>query len=92
VKKNDASCYGYKNPISADVEHKLIREYDISSAEDHDSRRLFVALADNRIKLPVTQSTMPLDDGGALIDGCTARQLTPAVIATIALFVLLLTT
>lgn len=45
VKKNGESYYGYKNPISVDVEHKLIREYDVSSAEVHDSQRLFDVLS-----------------------------------------------
>lgn len=50
----------------------------------------FVALADNRIQFPVTQSTTPQYDGRALIDGCTVRQLTPSAIPIIALFTLLL--
>jgi IS5 family transposase len=47
VKKNDESSYAYKNHISADVEHKLIREYDVSSAEVRDSQRLFDVLSEN---------------------------------------------
>ena len=47
VKKNNESRYGYKNHISIDVEHKLIREYDVSSAEIHDSQRLFDVLSEN---------------------------------------------
>ena len=47
VKKNNESHYGYKNHVSVDVEHKLIREYDVSSAEVHDSQRLFDVLSEN---------------------------------------------
>lgn len=47
VKKNNASRYGYKNHVSVDVGHKLIREYDVSSAEVHDSQRLFDVLSEN---------------------------------------------
>jgi len=47
VKKNQEARYGYKNHISVDVQHKLIREYDVSSAEVHDSQRLFDVLSAN---------------------------------------------
>ena len=47
VKKNNESHYGYKNHVSVDVEHKLIREYDVSSAEVYDSQRLFDVLSEN---------------------------------------------
>ena len=47
VKKNHVSRYGYKNHVSVDVEHKLIRQYDVSSAEVHDSQRLFDVLSEN---------------------------------------------
>jgi IS5 family transposase len=37
TKKNGRNFFGYKNHISADVKHKLIRIYSVSSAEVHDS-------------------------------------------------------
>ena len=37
TKKNGRNFFGYKNHISADVKHKLIRSYSVSSAEVHDS-------------------------------------------------------
>lgn len=40
TKKGNDTFYGYKNHINADVEHKLIREYEITSAEVHDSKCL----------------------------------------------------
>jgi IS5 family transposase len=40
TKKGNESFYGYKNHINADVEHKLIREYDVTSASVHDSQCL----------------------------------------------------
>jgi IS5 family transposase len=38
TKKGGNSYYGYKNHINADVKYKLVRKYEITSAEVHDSR------------------------------------------------------
>ncbi len=38
VKKNGVAYYGYKNHISVDVEHKLIRVWDVTDAAVHDSQ------------------------------------------------------
>lgn len=38
VKKNGKSFYGYKNHISVDVKHKLIRNYAVTDAAQHDSK------------------------------------------------------
>jgi IS5 family transposase len=38
TKKNNQSYFGYKNHIQIDVQHKFIRDYDISSASQHDSQ------------------------------------------------------
>jgi transposase, IS5 family len=40
TKKGNNSYYGYKNHVNADVKHKLIREYETTSAEVHDSQLL----------------------------------------------------
>jgi IS5 family transposase len=40
TKKGNETFYGYKNHINADVKHKLIREYEVTSAEVHDSQPL----------------------------------------------------
>jgi len=37
TKKNGRNRYGYKNHISIDAGHKLIRKYDVTSASLHDS-------------------------------------------------------
>ncbi len=37
TKKNGKSFFGYKNHISVDVKHKLIRRFKVTSAEVHDS-------------------------------------------------------
>jgi len=40
TKKGNKSYYGYKNHINADVKYKLIRKYEVTSAEVHDSQPL----------------------------------------------------
>jgi IS5 family transposase len=40
TKKHGLSHYGYKNHINVDRRHKLIREYEVSDASAHDSRKL----------------------------------------------------
>jgi len=37
VKRNDGNHFGYKNHISIDVQHKLIRGYEVTDAAMHDS-------------------------------------------------------
>ncbi len=38
VKKNGQNHYGYKNHIEVDVQHKLIRKYEVTDAATHDSQ------------------------------------------------------
>jgi IS5 family transposase len=38
TKKNEQTFFGYKNHVTIDVKNKLIREYDTTSAEVHDSQ------------------------------------------------------
>ena len=38
TKKNGQSHYGYKNHINVDNEHKIIREYEVTTASVHDSQ------------------------------------------------------
>ena len=38
TKKNGRSYYGYKNHIAIDTKHKLIRDYEVTSASVHDSQ------------------------------------------------------
>ena len=40
TKKHGKTYYGYKNHINVDNKHRLIREYDITTASTHDSRLL----------------------------------------------------
>jgi transposase, IS5 family len=47
TKKHGRSYYGYKNHVNVDARHKLIRRYQVSSAEVHDSQKL-EALLDPR--------------------------------------------
>lgn len=45
TKKGNSRYFGYKNHINADVKNKLVRSYEITSAEVHDSQ-LFEKLLD----------------------------------------------
>lgn len=45
TKKNGQNYYGYKNHINVDVKHKLIRDYEVTSASVHDSQ-VFEGLLD----------------------------------------------
>jgi len=40
TKKGNEAYFGYKDHINADVKYKLIREYEVTSAEIHDSQPL----------------------------------------------------
>jgi len=40
TQKNGENHYGYKNPISIDNQHKLIRHFEVTSTEVHDSQVL----------------------------------------------------
>jgi IS5 family transposase len=50
TKKNGKSFYGYKNHVSVDVKHKLIRGYAVTDAALHDSNVFEQVLADNTSK------------------------------------------
>lgn len=45
TKKHGRSYFGYKNHVSVDVQHKLIRRYAVTDASTHDSQR-FAAVLD----------------------------------------------
>ena len=47
TKKNDETHFGYKNHVSVDNEHKLIRAFEVTSAEVHDSQVFFELLTEN---------------------------------------------
>ena len=40
TKKHGRSLFGYKNHVNADARHKLIRDYAVSDASEHDSQKL----------------------------------------------------
>lgn len=47
AKKNNETHYGYKNHINIDNQHKLIRAFEVTSAEVHDSQVLVELLVEN---------------------------------------------
>lgn len=50
AKKNQETHFGYKNHVTVDNKHKLIRNYEITSAEVHDSNEFEGILAENTSK------------------------------------------
>lgn len=44
TKKGNETYYGYKNHVNVDVKHKLIRQYEVTSAHVHDSQEIFALL------------------------------------------------
>ena len=50
TKKNDETHFGYKNHVAVDNAHKLIRNYEVTSAEVHDSQVFEEILAENTSK------------------------------------------
>jgi transposase, IS5 family len=73
AKKNDEDHYGYKNHISIDNENKLIREYEVTSAEVHDSNILLEILTDNTSKDVWADSAYRSDDNELMLDLCNYR-------------------
>ncbi|MBU2714382.1 IS5 family transposase [Zooshikella harenae] len=47
TKKNEETHFGYKNHVTVDNAHKLIRDYKVTSAEVHDSQVFIEILAEN---------------------------------------------
>ena len=50
TKKNQETHFGYKNHVTVDNQHKLIRNYQVTSAEVHDSNVFVDLLVDNSSK------------------------------------------
>ena len=67
TKKNNEVHYGYKNHVSVDVTHKFIREYEVTSAEFHDSHVLLQILTENTSKDVYADSAYRSDHNESLI-------------------------
>jgi IS5 family transposase len=46
TKKGNISYYGYKNHVNVDVKYKFVRNYEVTSAEVHDSQKLINLIED----------------------------------------------
>lgn len=53
TKKNSQNHYGYKNHIAVDAAHKLIRNYEVTSARTHDSQVFEELLDENNFSRDV---------------------------------------
>ena len=47
TKKNNTTFYGYKNHVKSDTKTKLIEEYEVTSASEHDSQAMEDLLTEN---------------------------------------------
>ena len=53
VVKNFERCYGYKNHVSVDVQHRFVRRFSVSAAHVHDSQHFEGLLQDEQQDAPV---------------------------------------
>lgn len=68
TKKNNETHYGYKNHIAVDNENKLIRSYEVTSAEVHDSQVFIEILADNSSQAVWADSAYQSEDHEMMLD------------------------
>lgn len=73
TKKNEEKHFGYKNHISADNAHKLIREYEVTSAEVHDSRVFLQLLTENSSADVWADSAYHSEENDLLLHACDYR-------------------
>jgi len=73
AKKNNEKHYGYKDHIAIDNSHKLIREYEVSSAEVHDSQVFFELLSENSSKDVWADSAYSSDENELMLSAAEYR-------------------
>lgn len=73
AKKNDEKHYGYKDHVAIDTKHKLIREYEVSSAEVHDSQVFFELLSENSSKDVWADSAYGSEENELMLSGAEYR-------------------
>lgn len=73
AKKSHETHYGYKNHVSVDNKNKLIREYEVSSAEVHDSQIFLEILTDNTSKDVWADSAYKSEENDLQLSACEYR-------------------
>ena len=73
TKKNDEKHFGYKDHIAIDNAHKLIRDYDVTSAEVHDSQVFEDILSENTSKDVWADSAYRSEEHELVLDGMGYR-------------------
>mgnify|MGYP001178601498 CR=1 FL=1 len=73
TKKNGESYYGYKNHVSVDNQNKLIRGYEVTSAEVHDSQVFYELLRDNTAKDIWADSAYSSEENELMLDATGYR-------------------
>ena len=67
TKKNNEKYYGYKNHVGIDNKNKLIREYEVTSAEVHDSNVLLPLITDSPTKKVYADSAYKSEENDLLL-------------------------
>lgn len=73
TKKNNKTHYGYKNHVCIDNAHKLIREYEVTSAEVHDSQVLLEILTKNSSRAVWADSAYRSEENELTLQTCGYR-------------------
>lgn len=73
TQKNDHDHFGYKNHISVDVEHKLIRNFACTNAAVHDSNQFETLLAPNSSRDVWADSAYRSEEKEAILDAMNYR-------------------
>jgi IS5 family transposase len=73
TQKNDEDHFGYKNHISVDVEHKLIRNFACTNAAVHDSNQFETLLASNSSRDVWADSAYRSEEKEAILDAMNYR-------------------
>ncbi|MCO4320246.1 IS5 family transposase [Aliidiomarina quisquiliarum] len=73
TKKNQETHYGYKNHVVVDNEHKLIRDFAVTSAEVHDSQVFFDLLTENSSKDVWADSAYRSEENDVILGGLGYR-------------------
>lgn len=73
TKKNDETHYGYKNHVCVDNAHKLIREYEVTSAQVHDSQVLLEILTKNSSQAVWADSAYRSEENELALQTCGYR-------------------
>ena len=73
TEKHDQKYFGYKDHVSADVEHKIIRDFEVTSAEVHDSQVFGEILSENSNQSVWADSAYRSENNEVLLEAMSYR-------------------